>query len=226
MHNFRSWIRANRTFLGFLLAFGLIRVAVADYNPVPSGSMHPNILEGDVVLVDRLAYNLKFPLTNLVLARLGDPRRGDIATFVSPADGNRLIKRVIGLPGDVVAMHDKQLLLNGSPVEYVAVNVVEEDLGNGRNLPAMRVMEELGAHPYQVQWLAGAVNASSFGPVAIPADHYLMLGDNRDNSADSRYIGLVRHDALIGRAERILLSVAISGNWMPRFERFGKSFYD
>src|SRR6202035_4581212 len=97
----RSFVCNNRGFIAFLLAFGLARTAVADYNVIPSGSMHPNILEGDVVLVNRLAYNLKLPLTDIVLARLGDPRRGDIVTFSSPKDGMRLIKRVVGLPGDI-----------------------------------------------------------------------------------------------------------------------------
>jgi signal peptidase I len=224
--NSRLWIRNNRGFLVFLLAFGLIRVAVADYNPVPSGSMHPNILEGDVVLVNRLAYNLKLPLTDLVLARLGDPKRGDIVTFSSPKDGVRLIKRVIGLPTDIVVMQNKRLLINGQPIAYAAMGTATEDLGKGDKLSALRVKEELGDHPYQVQWLARAGSVSNFGPIAIPADQYLMLGDNRDNSADSRFIGLVPRDLLIGRAERILVSAAITTDWMPRFERFGNSFYE
>lgn len=222
----RPWIRNNRGFVAFLLTFGLIRAAVADYNPVPSGSMHPNILEGDVVLVNRLAYNLKLPLTDIVLARLGDPKRGDIVTFTSPKDGVRLIKRVVGLPGDTVAMRDKQLLINGQTVAYAPIEVATEDIGRGRTLPALRLKEGLGEHPYEVQWLAGVANASEFGPITIPADRYLMLGDNRDNSADSRFIGLVPHDLLIGRAERVLVSAAITENWMPRFGRFGKDFYE
>jgi signal peptidase I len=195
---------------------------VADYNPVPSSSMHPNILEGDVVLVNRLAYNLKVPLTDIVVSRLGDPQRGDIVTFSSPQDGKRLIKRVIGLPGDVVAMKDKQLLINGRPVAYSVVAVASDEVGNGHRLPALQVREELGERSYSIQWLAGASSAPEFGPITIPADHYLMLGDNRDNSTDSRFIGLVPRELLIGRASRILVSVAIKGDWLPRIDRFGK----
>ena len=217
----RQWIRSNRLFLAFMLAFGLIRGAVADYNPVPSGSMHPNILEGDVVLVDRLAYDLKLPLTDIVLARLGEPRRGDIVTFDSPRDGTRLIKRVIGLPGDIVAMQHKRLLINGHRVDYVPSGVAADALGDGRVLPAQRSIEALGDHPYAVQWLTGVDTAADFAPVAIPADRYLMLGDNRDNSADSRYFGLVPRELLIGRAIRVLGSLDAPGNWMPRLRRFG-----
>jgi signal peptidase I len=224
--NIRQYARDNRGFLVFLLAFGFIRTAVADYNPVPSGSMHPNILEGDVVFVNRLAYSFKVPLTDIVVARLGEPQRGDIVTFSSPKNGMRLIKRVVGLPGDVISMQDKQLRINGQPVRYSDARMSSETLGEGLEaVPALVVQEALGAHPYRVQWLAGHANAPEFGAITIPPDQYLMLGDNRDNSADSRFIGLVRRELLIGRAERILVSAAITEHWMPRFERFGKSFY-
>ena len=86
----KDLIRANKGFIAFLLLFGVFRTAVADWNPIPSGSMRPSLLEGDVVLVNRLAYDLKLPLTNVVLARMGEPRRGDVVTFYSPVDGTRL----------------------------------------------------------------------------------------------------------------------------------------
>jgi signal peptidase I len=225
MIDVRHLIYSNRGFLIFLLAFGLIRGAVADYNPVPSGSMHPTILEGDVVLVNRLAYDLKIPLTKISLVHLGDPRRGDIVTFFSPADGTRLIKRVIGLPGDVIAMRDKRLTINGTTVSYGPSVGVVDDLGANRAVPGLRLTERLGAHPYEIQWLLGLDRASGFGPLLIPADRYLMLGDNRDDSADSRFIGLVPRELVIGRAERILASASMKTNWMPRFDRFGKTLY-
>ena len=110
----KIWLKQNRGFLIFLLCFGFFRSAVADWNPIPSGSMRPTLLEGDVVLVDRLAYNLKVPLTDIVLLPLGDPRRGDVVTFSSPVDGVRLIKRLVALPGDVVELRDDVLFINGS----------------------------------------------------------------------------------------------------------------
>ena len=82
-----KWIRNNRGFLAFLVLFGLFRTAVADWNPIPSGSMRPTLLEGDVVFVNRLAFDLKVPLTNMIVAHLGEPRRGDVVTFFSPRDG-------------------------------------------------------------------------------------------------------------------------------------------
>src|SRR5215471_492845 len=108
----RTWLRRNRAFLVFLLGFGLFRTAVADWNPIPSGSMRPTLLEGDVVWVNRLAYDLKVPLTNISLATIGEPKRGDVVTFSSPTDGTRLIKRLIALPSDVVELRDEVLLVN------------------------------------------------------------------------------------------------------------------
>jgi len=223
VQNLRSLLRQNRGFLLFLLLVGFVRTAIADYNPIPSGSMHPNILEGDVVLVNRLAYDLKLPLTDIVLARLGDPQRGDIVTFHSPADDVRLIKRVIGLPGDTVAMRDKRLTINGVDVSYAAQGVSVDGAGGLQEPRAQRQRETLGGRAHDIQWLDGVRNAPDFGPLRLPQGQYLMLGDNRDNSADSRYIGLVPRALLIGRAERVLVSVAMLERWQPRFERFGRS---
>jgi signal peptidase I len=225
MFNVGTLFRKNRSFLIVLLTFGLIRTAVADYNPIPSGSMHPTILEGDVVFVNRLAYDLKIPLTNISLSHFDDPQRGDIVTFSSPKNGTRLIKRIIGLPGDTIAMQDKRLLINGQPIRYTISDIAVENVGRNKRLSALRANEAIGRHAYRVQWLAGVANASNFDPLVIPADQYFMLGDNRDNSADSRFIGPVPRNLLIGRAERILVSAAITENWMPRFDRFGESFY-
>ena len=220
-----KWIRNNRGFLLFLALFGLFRTAVADWNPIPSGSMRPTLLEGDVVLVNRLAFDLKVPLTNIVVAHLGEPRRGDVVTFSSPRDGIRLIKRLIALPGDTVEMRDKVLLVNGQAANYRPIGVVVEHPTPGAAVEALRLYESSGPRTHVVQWLhlpTGAQN-DSFGPLVVPAGHYLMLGDNRDDSADSRYFGLVPRELLIGRAVAILVSADIQGNWAPRFARFGET---
>lgn len=187
--------------------------------------MRPSLVEGDVVFVNRLAYDLKIPLTDVVLAHLGDPQRGDIVTFTSPADGTRLIKRLVALPGDVVEMRGKQLRINGVKADYKLLDTASETMVNGVTLPVMHLAERLGNEQRTIQWMPDLLRAADFGPLAVPADHYLMLGDNRDNSADSRYIGFVPRKALIARAERILVSADILDNWMPRAERFGKSLY-
>jgi signal peptidase I len=219
----KGFIRANKGFLLFMLLFGVFRTAVADWNPIPSGSMRPNLLEGDVVFVNRLAFNVKVPLTDHVLTHTGEPQRGDVVIFSSPVDGTRLIKRLVAVPGDVVELRNERLVINGVEAAYTAPQQVMEPLGAGR-IPALRVSETFGGHARRIQLIPQApTHAGNFGPVTVPPDQYLMLGDNRDNSADSRAIGFVPRHLLIGRAERLLVSADILENWAPRFERFGMS---
>ena len=217
------WLHANRGFLIFLLCLGVFRTAVADWNPVPSGSMRPTILEGDVVLVNRLAYDLKVPLTDVSLAPLGEPQRGDIVTFTSPTDGTRLIKRLVAVPGDVVEMKDEVLFINHQPATYSDLRTVAEPIAPGVTAQATRATESMHGKAYSVQFLAGVSARRSFGPVVVPAGHYFMLGDNRDNSADSRFIGFVPRARLIGRAGHVLVSADVTSHWMPRFERIGSA---
>jgi signal peptidase I len=224
----KNWVRNNKGFVAFLLLFGVFRTAVADWNPIPSASMHPNLLEGDVVLVNRMAFDLKVPLTDLVLARLGEPQRGDIVTFRSPRDGTLLIKRLVALPGDVVEMRQERLYINGKGADYKVVEESMDSIG-GTALPALHLAETpaagQAAQHRRIQLIPGVVAPNTFGPVAVPQGEYLMLGDNRDNSADSRVIGMVPRKLLVGRAERVLVSADYQGNWMPRTERFGMSLY-
>ena len=218
----KTWLRQNRGFLIFLICFGFFRSAVADWNPIPSGSMRPTLLEGDVVLVDRLAYDLKLPLTDIVLLPLGTPRRGDVVTFTSPADGVRLIKRLVAVPGDVVELRDEVLLINGAPAAYDRPREVLEPIDAGAGtVRGVEVRERSEGSERTVQFLADVPAKRSFGPLVVPADSYFFLGDNRDNSADSRYIGAVPRRFLIGRAHHILVSADIKGDWLPRLERLG-----
>ena len=217
----KNWLQSNRGFLVFLLCFGVFRTAIADWNPIPSGSMRPTLQEGDVVLVNRLAYSVKVPLTDVVLARTGEPQRGDVVTFASPLDGTRLIKRVVGLPGDVVRMDHEVLAVNGQVANYTEPVQVQEPVNGQHVLQATRQTETLAGHSRRIQTLNGVSARSSFDAVTVPADSYLVLGDNRDNSADSRYVGFVPRHLLIGRAHRVLVSADMLGNWLPVPERFG-----
>jgi signal peptidase I len=218
----KHWFKENRSLLVFLLCFGFFRLAVADWNPIPSGSMRPTLLEGDVVLVDRLAYDLKIPLTDIAVLELGTPQRGDVVVFRSPHDGMRLIKRLVALPGDIVEMREEVLFLNGEPADYVDAVQVREPVADDISLPALRLTERSAGSARQVQFLPDVRALRSFGPLIVPADSYFFLGDNRDNSGDSRYFGSVPRHLLSGRAHHILASADIKGNWLPRLERFGE----
>src|SRR5580692_6057985 len=118
----QSWVRFLREDAKPLLITALvlfaIRSAIADWNDVPTGSMKPTIIEGDRVLVNKLSYDLKVPFTTWHLAQWDNPKRGDVVVFYSPADGTRLVKRVVGLPGDRVELANNEVHVNGAPVKY------------------------------------------------------------------------------------------------------------
>src|SRR5882757_6471147 len=112
------WTKEIGPFLILALVLFAIRSSLADWNDVPTGSMRPTILEGDRVFINKLAYDLKVPFTTRHIAQWSDPKRGDIVVFYSPHDEKRLVKRVIGLPGDILELRNNGLVLNGQPVEY------------------------------------------------------------------------------------------------------------
>nr|WP_284500023.1 signal peptidase I [Microbulbifer sp. GX H0434] len=195
----------------FLALMFIFRSACADWNHVPTGSMKPTILEGDYILVDRMAYDLRLPFTHISLARLGEPQRGDIVVFDSEASDNRLVKRVIGIPGDTVALHNNRLSINGESITY-------EPAGETSLSRDMR--ENLSGIEHLVRLRKGGSAMDSFAPVRIPRDSYLVLGDNRDNSADSRVIGLVPRREILGRTRSVLLSLDYDNYFLPRSDRF------
>lgn len=196
--------------------------AVADWNDVPTGSMKPTILEGDRIFVNKLAYDLKIPYTTIHLARWSDPVRGDIVVFYSPENGKRLVKRVVGLPGDIIAMHDNQLFINGRPLEYQPFSKHDmADIGIGKWSRYHFLSEDLAGHEHSVMIFKGRTSVDTFEPVVIPEGKYFMMGDNRDHSADSRSFGFVDRRSIVGRATTIVLSREESF-LNPRWERFFK----
>ncbi|WP_106803393.1 signal peptidase I [Pseudomonas sp. S5D5] len=219
----RSWLIRYRYAIIFWICFGVFRTSLADWNPIPSGSMRPTLLEGDVVLVNRVAYDLKVPLTDISLAHLDNPQRGDVVTFSSPKDGMRLIKRIVGVPGDTLEMRDEVLWVNGTPATYSDAQDISEPIVPGHTVPGIKLNELAANRQRTVQFMPTVRAMRNFAPVVVPADSYFMLGDNRDNSDDSRYIGFVSRRLLIGRAHHVLASAQILDDWMPRFRRFGAS---
>lgn len=214
--------REYRTLIYFLLVMVLFRSAIADWNQVPTGSMKPTILEGDRVVVNKLAYDLKVPFTSWEVGRWADPSRGEIVTFYSPSDERLLIKRVIGTPGDVISMRNNQLYVNEDPATYAELDreiIRQLDLFQ-RHHHAFFV-EQYSDQRYPVMLKpAEPTHYNSFGPIEVPDDHYLMLGDNRDSSLDSRKIGLVSRDRITGRAHTVAFSVDYEDYYLPRMDRF------
>ena len=219
-HLLRFWRGWGISIVTAVIIATSFKSAVADLNDVPTGSMKPTIMEGDRLLINKLAYDLKIPYTTMHLARWGDPKRGDIVVFYSPKNGKRLIKRVIGLPGDEVAMRNNELFINGNALEYETIdpNLTDQDMlvQASRHL---LLTENLDEATHAVMLTPSRPSMHSFGPITVPQEKYFMMGDNRDNSSDSRFFGFVDRRRIVGRA----ISVVISRDGsilQPRWHRF------
>ncbi len=210
MKRIQHIMKEYRGILLLLVLSSVFRSVVADWNTVPTGSMKPTILEGDRILVNKMAYDLRLPFTHISLMHLGEPQRGEIVIFDSHKAGKRLVKRVVGLPGDTVAMRDNRLYLNGEWMDYA---VPDSYAGFGD------VKEQLKGRAHAVRLQMQASPLSNFGPVTVPPDHYLVLGDNRDRSADSRVYGFVPRREIVGRTDTVVISLNYGNYYLPRQER-------
>lgn len=205
-------VRENKSLWLFIFLMVVFRSSFADWNTVPTGSMKPTIVEGDRIFVNKLAYDIKIPLTDVSLYSLSDPKRGDIIIFNSKAADERLVKRVIGLPGDVVAMTGNHLTINGIPAIYSDIRKEGEWI---------YAVESIGALSHRVKFsIIRSSPVSSFSPTQVPEGKYLVLGDNRDNSADSRFIGFVPRGEISGRSTTVVMSLNYDHYYIPRPDRF------
>jgi len=214
---FRGW---GLSLLVAVLIATSFKSAIADWNDIPSGSMLPTILIGDRVFVNKLAYDLKIPYTTLQIVKWSEPKRGDIVVFFSPKDGKRLIKRVVGLPGDTIAMRNDRLFINGQFVRYgpPEKEIVDQmhPIEQGRYV---FLSEKLPGKQHAVQFTPSLPSQDSFSAMTIPDGEYFMMGDNRDNSADSRVFGFVDRKLIVGRATMVVISR--EGSFLnPRWNRF------
>ena len=177
----KSWLlksfKENKSLLLFLVLMSVFRSAVADWYTVPTGSMKPTILEGDRIYTNKMAYDIRVPFTHISLYKVSNPARGDIIVFDSKAADNRLVKRVIAIPGDTVRLDNNVLTINGQQLDYQSIfnNAVYSD-----------EIENLLGIKHQVRLSKVPSSLANFREVTVPKGYYLALGDNRDHSADSR----------------------------------------
>lgn len=197
---------------------------IADWNVVPSGSMRPTIIEGDRIFVNKLAYDLKVPYTTRHLARWADPARGDIVVFYSPLDGTRLVKRVMGLPGDHIFMRRNRLFVNNQPAVYEPLGEsFIQDIPSSEREGTLFFSEVLEERSHPVMFMPSRPSRNSFGEIRVPDGHYFMLGDNRDGSADSRFFGFVPRRLIVGRSKAVVLSLNYDRRYLPRWDRTFKA---
>jgi signal peptidase I len=233
----RFW-RSIRSLVIMIAVLFAVRSSIADWNDVPTGSMIPTILDGDRIFVNKLAYDLKIPFT---LYRIGHPwagpQRGDVVVFFSPDDGTRLVKRCVAVGGDTIQVVDDHLIINGQPIQY---GPADPKLTTHAPLDFKTFdyeTETLGTHVHLIQkytdsFLSNPFNHinpymvrdhRNYGPETVKKDTFFMMGDNRDNSRDSRFFTagpFVPRHLIVGRATDVVISLDLDHYWIPRWSRF------
>tara|TARA_R110001592_G_scaffold91754_3_gene268247 strand:- start:35427 stop:36203 length:777 start_codon:yes stop_codon:yes gene_type:complete len=205
-------IETSRSFFPVLAIVLVLRSFLVEPFQIPSGSMLPTLEVGDFILVNKFEYGLRLPVLGTKIVKLGDPQRGDVMVFKYPEDGKtNYIKRVVGIPGDLIKYENKQLTMNGEIIpEKLLANLQKNQLFE----------EQLGDVKHQIFKTTRNPNLGAEGLWKIPEGHYFMMGDNRDNSNDSRFWGLVPDELIVGKAFAIWMHWPTLGS-LPSFSRVG-----
>jgi len=210
------YIEYTAPFFPVLFIVLVLRSFIVEPFQIPSASMVPTLQIGDFILVNKYAYGLRLPVTRTKIADIGTPQRGDVMVFFPPNDNRYFIKRVVGLPGDHIQVLENQLFVNGQAMEQGAADV-SYSAGYGYEI----VEENLEGVEHLVRKRRSPTSLGRSVTVVVPEGHYFMMGDNRDNSSDSRVWGPVPEANIVGKAFAVwmhwneLLSV-------PSFDRVGK----
>ncbi len=235
-----------RSFFPVALVVLLLRSFVFEPFRIPSDSMMPTLLDGDFIIVNKYAYGLRLPVINRKILEVGEPRRGDVVVFRWPVDpSTNFIKRLVGLPGDHVEVRDNRISINGKPVDFT---IGKDRYTDGCYMNLARATERLGSHEHEAMFCPVAIDrqpllpgcnrsgvrgyvcgdedapgSSRMAPFVgdVPPGHYLMMGDNRDNSDDGRRWGYVPEENLVGRATRIWFNWDLRRSGGPMWSRIG-----
>jgi signal peptidase I len=203
----------SRSFFPVLLFVLVIRSFIFEPFRIPSGSMMPTLLQGDYIFVKKYSFGLRLPVLDKKIIETGEPERGDVVVFRLPSEPSiNYIKRVIGLPGDEIVYEEHRLTVNG---ELIAVT---RDTDPPSASAATRYIEQLGDRKHAIL-VTNPRNAMRDGKFTVPDGHYFMMGDNRDNSRDSRFIGTIPETHLVGEAVRIWMHM--DGLEWPEWTRIG-----
>jgi len=210
-------VEYSRSFFPVIVLVLLVRSFLFEPFRIPSSSMMPTLLVGDFIFVNKYAYGLRLPVTRTKVVDLDEPERGDVVVFRLPSDPKtNYIKRVVGLPGDVVEYREKHLSINGTPVPLQIDGLYDDEGPRGAHVGS----EKLGDVDHEVLLVPGRLSRE--GVFKVPQGHYFLMGDNRDNSRDSRYdgVGFVPEANLVGKAVRIWMNWDWS-NSGPHWGRIG-----
>lgn len=206
-----SWyVEYAKSFFPVILLVFMLRSFLVEPFKIPSGSMMPTLLAGDYILVNKFTYGLRVPILNNTFFEIDRPKRGDVFVFHYPPDPTiDYIKRVVGLPGDKIQYQDKHLIINGKPLDVQFEDNYEYEMQGANIISARRSKERLGdvQHDILIHDIPNQYSPDSPGAklldgetITVPEGSYFAMGDNRDNSADSRVWGFVPERNLVGKA--------------------------
>lgn len=218
-HAYRIWrepvpVEYAKSFFPILFGVFLLRSFLFEPFQIPTGSMIPSLNVGDFIVVNKYAYGIRLPVTGTKILNIGEPKRGDVMVFIPPHEPVYYIKRVIGLPGDHVQYRDKVIYINGEALPVSDQKLIEEQ-------GILHSQEQIGGIAHDIYTAASERFARTYDfmpaeGIVVPEGHYFMMGDNRDNSSDSRYWGPVSEDSIVGKAVAVWMQKE-PGFSLPRF---------
>tara|TARA_Y100001960_G_scaffold171122_1_gene179426 strand:- start:982 stop:1812 length:831 start_codon:yes stop_codon:yes gene_type:complete len=232
--------KENKGFFGLLILIVTVKSSIIDWNYVPTGSMRPTLADGDQIIINKLAYDITIPLTYKSLYKISDPKKGDIVVFDTAKQDVRMVKRVLAVPGDKIKIRKNKVYINDKELEYAEdfnsefLDSVFKPLDksdketykkNNLSIDKMAVKyqtETLNGIKHGIRLEEGVQKIGSLGlkEMIIPENNYLMIGDNRNNSLDSRYWGLVERHEIVGKVNHVVFSLD-QDHWLkPRIDRF------
>lgn len=223
----------SRSFFPVILIVFLVRSFLIEPFRIPSGSMMPTLLVGDFILVNKYAYGIRLPVINRKVIELGDPQSGDVIVFRYPDNPTMdYIKRVVGVPGDRIGYWNKTLYINGRRLPQEADGVYQGEGGGARETGSLRHYEQLGSVRHSILInpkapdLTPGCNVLRLGEFEVPPGKYFVMGDNRDNSNDSRCWGLVPDENIVGKAVGIWMNWDSARNGFPiAWDRIGQGIH-
>ena len=230
-------VKNNKGTILMLIGIIAVKSSIVDWSFVPTGSLRPTLADGDQILINKVAYDLKIPLTQHSLVDISEPKNNDIVVFDKVVDGKeiRMVKRLIGIPKDHIQIKNNKLFVNGKEATYKDIKGSKDfteldkdslsaykELGfKGDKIDVKYKTETLNGFTHKIRLETGAM--SKLPPnidLIIPENKYLMIGDNRNNSYDSRFWGLVDRKEIIGKATNIIFSLDKANGFIPRTDRF------
>lgn len=213
-------VEYSRSFFPVILAVFLLRAFVVEPFRIPSGSMLPSLFIGDFILVSKFSYGVRLPILKSKVIPMGAPERGDVMVFRFPKDPDtNFIKRVIGVPGDVVNYHNKRLSINGKPIPLTPANLIEGMADGAPSGQVKSFYETISNARHAI--LIDQLRPSTSIRVTVPPGQYFVMGDNRDHSNDSRYWGFVPEEFVVGKAFFIWFSWDSAGGTGVNWDRIG-----